>query len=235
VFTTAYRPTTNGQVERWNATLVDAIAQLGMEKEWDRNLGLACTAYNSSVHATTGYAPIELASTRNPCPSVWARQPDLLAKTRDSKLHFRHQLLARAAKLCKSAWETMDTRLQRYKKIYDYHVRRRHGDLELGDSVLVRTHVIEPSRSPKLSFPVAGPYTVVKIEGPNVDIRTREEVRRVHLDRVIRCPMDLPSGVEWAPQSAKSALSQPRPPTEADDQFVIERLISHARASDDTC
>jgi transposase InsO family protein len=38
VFTPAYRPTTNGQVERWNATLVDSIAQLAVEKDWDQAL-----------------------------------------------------------------------------------------------------------------------------------------------------------------------------------------------------
>jgi hypothetical protein len=46
VFTFAYRPTTNGQIEIWNATLVDSIA---FEKEWDLSIGLACIAYNSTV------------------------------------------------------------------------------------------------------------------------------------------------------------------------------------------
>jgi transposase InsO family protein len=48
VFASAYRPSTNGQVERWNATLVDMLTHLAREKYWDRSLGLACVAYNSS-------------------------------------------------------------------------------------------------------------------------------------------------------------------------------------------
>jgi transposase InsO family protein len=52
VFTSAYRPTTNGQVERWNATLVDSISALAFENDWDLNMGLACIAYNSTVHTT---------------------------------------------------------------------------------------------------------------------------------------------------------------------------------------
>ena len=56
LFTSAYRPSTNGQVERWNATLVDSLTQLAREKDWDKSVGLACVAYNYSVHATTGYA-----------------------------------------------------------------------------------------------------------------------------------------------------------------------------------
>jgi transposase InsO family protein len=44
VFTSAYRPTTNGQVERCNATLVDTITHFAREKDWDLSLGLACIA-----------------------------------------------------------------------------------------------------------------------------------------------------------------------------------------------
>jgi transposase InsO family protein len=44
VFTSAYRPTTNGQVERWTATLVDSIPAIDFEKEWDLSIGLACIA-----------------------------------------------------------------------------------------------------------------------------------------------------------------------------------------------
>jgi hypothetical protein len=105
VFTRSYKPTTNEQVERWNTSLVDAIAQLSMENDWDLALGLACTAYNSTVHSSTGYAPIEFSSTRDPCPNVWTRQPDLLHRTAEHKFRFRHSLLARAAKLCAAAKE----------------------------------------------------------------------------------------------------------------------------------
>jgi hypothetical protein len=230
VFTSAYRPATNGQVERWNATLVDALAHIAMEKDWDQNLGLACTAYNATVHSSTGYAPMELSCTRDPCPTVWTRQPDLRQRRGASKQHYRHMLLERAAKLCASAKETNELRLERYKRLYDFHVRRRHDGLQIGDYVFVRTYVVEPGRSAKLSFPVAGPYPVLKIDGPNVEVRTREGHQRLHLDRVLRCPMDLPSGVEWAPQQEKSPRSKTQ--TESDDMYVIDRLISHARSED---
>ena len=236
VFTSAYRPTTNGQVERWNATLVDAIAMLAFEKDWDLSVGLACVAYNSTVHTTTGYAPIELSSTRDPCPNVWTRQPSLSSKTVGSKNRLRHQLLERAAKFRDAAIEKTHHRLARYKEMYDLHVRKRHGSIQLGDSVFVRTHVIEPARSPKLSFPVAGPYPIVGISGSNVDIRTREGSQRVHLDRVVRCPTDLPSGVSWVPHRVDPPKTKKIARQREDaDMYVIDRLISHARADDDSC
>jgi transposase InsO family protein len=233
VFTSAYRPETNGQVERWNATLVDMLAQLSREKDWDQSLGLACLAYNSSVHSSTGYAPMELACTREPAPSIWARQPSLIPRSREGKLKFRHELLARAAKLCSAAKETNTLRLQRYKYLYDHHVRRRSANLQVGDSVFVRTHMIEPGRSPKLSYPVSGPYPVVELDGPHVVVLTREGRERLHLDRVMRCPTDLPSGVEWAPPR-EVPVERRRKETEVDDEYVIDRLISHGRAEDDS-
>jgi transposase InsO family protein len=85
VFTSAYRPTTNGQVERWNATLADAIAMLTFEKDWDLSVGLACVAYNSTIRYTKGYAPMELSCTTDPCPNVWTRQPSLTSKNPANK------------------------------------------------------------------------------------------------------------------------------------------------------
>jgi Integrase core domain len=234
VFTSSYRPETNGQVERWNATLVDTIAHIGSEKNWDHSLGLACTAYNGSVHSSTCYTPIELAATRDPSPNVWSRQPSLTPRSGEEKLRFRHTLLAQAAKLCVSAREKNALKLERYKRPYDYHVRRRHDGLEIGDMVFFRTFMLEPGRSLKLSYPVAGPYPVVRIDGPNVELRTREGNQVVHLDRVQRCSTDLPSGVAWGPVRRAETAQKRAAVAEPDDEYVIDRFVSHARAEDNS-
>jgi hypothetical protein len=231
VFTSAYRPSTNGQIERWNATLVDALTHMATERDWDLHLGTACLSYNSSVHSSTGYAPIELSSTREPAPSVWTRQVTLAPRDSESKIRYRNALLARAARLCAAARETNQGKLERYKRLYDYHVKSRHSNLRVGDMVLVKTFVLEPGRSTKLAFPVAGPYPVVKISGPNVEIRTKEGIERLHLDRVIRCPVDLPTGIEWAPVVTRA--SEKLPVAKQETEYVIDRLISHARDEND--
>jgi hypothetical protein len=81
--------------------------------------------------------------------------------------------------------------------LYDARVRV-CGAVFPGDSVLVDAFVLEPGRSPKLTFPVAAPYPVVQLDGVAMVLRTADGDQRVHLDRVIRCPMDLSPGVEFA-------------------------------------
>ena len=51
VYTSVYRPSTNGQVERFDATLADTLVVLTKRtKDWDKAIGLACHAYNPTVH-----------------------------------------------------------------------------------------------------------------------------------------------------------------------------------------
>jgi hypothetical protein len=54
----------------------------------------------------------------------------------------------------------------------------------------------------------------------------------LHLDRVMRCPTDLPSGVEWTPRK-EVPTTDSRPPTDPDDEYVIDHLVSHAPTEDE--
>ena len=45
VYTSAYRTSTNGQVERFTSTLTDSLTILGAsDKDWDQVVGIACHA-----------------------------------------------------------------------------------------------------------------------------------------------------------------------------------------------
>jgi Chromo (CHRromatin Organisation MOdifier) domain len=116
-------------------------------------------------------------------------------------------------------------RVERYKRVYDAKVRSRRI-LMPGKSVFVKTFLLEPSRTPKISFPVAGAYPVAETDGPQVVIKTRDGDQRVHLDRVIRCPMDLPPGIQFSrPEPSKEIRVQAE---QSDVECVIDRLITHA-------
>lgn len=59
ILSTPYHPQTNGQTERWNATMRPKLAMLCQNNEttWDDFLPGVIHAYNTSIHATTGYSP----------------------------------------------------------------------------------------------------------------------------------------------------------------------------------
>mgnify|MGYP003519284518 FL=1 len=130
-----------------------------------------------------------------------------------------------------AARETNLLRIERYKRVYDAKVRSRNEVLP-GESVLVKKFLWEPGRSPKLSFPVAGPYPVLTVDGVQAVLKTRDGDQRVHLDRVIRCPMDLPPGVQFA-QAERAGPSLANADW-ADIEYIVDRLVSHARDEEGT-
>ena len=66
--TTAYHPQGDGQVERQNRNLQEIIANFvsANQSDWDQWVDQAVFAYNTSVHASTGFSPYELVFGRPP-------------------------------------------------------------------------------------------------------------------------------------------------------------------------
>ncbi|KAK3107797.1 hypothetical protein FSP39_022415 [Pinctada imbricata] len=60
--TTPYHPASNGQVERFNRTLLQMIRCYvdSGQKHWDEKLPLLLAAYRSTPHSITGYTPNKL-------------------------------------------------------------------------------------------------------------------------------------------------------------------------------
>ena len=60
--TTPYHPQANGLDERYNQTLVNAVAKFSQENRatWDEKLAEIVYAYNTSVHESTKHTPFEV-------------------------------------------------------------------------------------------------------------------------------------------------------------------------------
>ena len=60
--TTPYHPQCDGQVERFNRTLLDMLATTTRENafDWENQIRKVCMAYNTSVHSSTGFTPFFL-------------------------------------------------------------------------------------------------------------------------------------------------------------------------------
>jgi transposase InsO family protein/predicted aspartyl protease len=66
VNTCPYRPSSNGQCERSNRSLIDALSKvIQNEKEWDKLLPLVGMYYRASTHRATGVSPALLALGRD--------------------------------------------------------------------------------------------------------------------------------------------------------------------------
>ena len=68
VFTSTYQPQTNGQVERYNRTILAMLRNYVNEHQddWDRYATVLTYAYNNHVHRTTGTTPFDLVLSRPP-------------------------------------------------------------------------------------------------------------------------------------------------------------------------
>jgi hypothetical protein len=60
--TTAYKPTTNGTVERFDRTLNSILGKVVSEaqRDWDDRLPFVIAAYRASPHSSTGFSPNRL-------------------------------------------------------------------------------------------------------------------------------------------------------------------------------
>jgi hypothetical protein len=70
VFTTACHPQTNGQVERFNRTILNALRGYvpSNQRDWDEYTSTITFGYNCRVHASLGFTPFEITLARPPPP-----------------------------------------------------------------------------------------------------------------------------------------------------------------------
>ena len=82
--TTAYHAQADGQSERSNQTVEIAIRHYvdAAGLNWERHVGAIELAYNTSVNASTGFAPYELLYGRNPATGLDDIVPDEIANSR---------------------------------------------------------------------------------------------------------------------------------------------------------
>lgn len=170
-FVTPYHAQGNGQVERWNATMRPKPNALHNENlsNWDIHLPGVVSAYNTGLHATTGFSPSHLMFGReislafdSARPLVSISKPsdylDHLARHRDIVLHaardniLQHQHIA--------------------KERYDQH--RSNSRYHVDDLVLLREHRLHGKTTPSYT----GPYRIIKCISPLTYIVVNDEEQR---------------------------------------------------------
>ena len=214
LFTTAYHPQTNGQVERFNRTILAALRRFTSEdqRHWDVFSNAVTFAYNTQSHSSTVFSPFELVLSRPPHPLAVEQTP-AVSITGENPHQVRQRFVERIAKVVASARIKLAKSQARYKANYDKTVRTSQP-LKIGQAVFVRREQRAEDRllpSQKLKPKVDGPYEIIRVTSHTVTISRDGLQSTVSRDRVTRAPTE-PS-FDWTNGDVRPAdgeVSSPR-------------------------
>ena len=158
--TTSYHPQSDGQVERFNRTLLSMLSKYVHEnqKDWDLHLQKVVMAYRTSKHQTTQYTPAYLLFGRElrlPVDVMYKLPeneeiPDKFVADMRDRFHRIYEMVR------KNIGDTQKT-------MSDYYNRKVQGHpFEEGERVWYFDPRVKKGRSTKLNKPWKGPFVVKK-------------------------------------------------------------------------
>ena len=214
LFTTAYHPQTNGQVERFNRTILSGIRHYVVEhqRKWDEYCGPLTYAYNTQVHRSTGCTPFELVLSRPPGPVALENIPasGTMPETRDERMGLMDHL----KRLMQGATETLKAAQARYKENYDKHVRTVAFPADVGDKVFIKREV--PLRAEtggisrnKLQPKADGPFEVIGATSHTVTIIRDGLTETVTRDRISKKAVPVPAIIAREVEDDNGAEDEP--------------------------
>ncbi len=186
--TTPYRPMANGQVERQNRTLMDAVRCFvdSEQDNWDQHLAQLGGAMRSSVNRSTGFTPNKLMLGRE------VNQPAelMFGSSKEQSYSGTEEYVVGLEKAIKSAHEiardTLKTSQLNMKR--DYDVKAKENELNPGDLVYVLDSAHVKGKSKKLSPPWKGPGIIIgKVTGYVYTVKFQKVVFNTNHDRLKVC------------------------------------------------
>ena len=185
--TTPYRPSANGQVERYNRTLMDALrCYVGkVETSWDIHLPQITGALRSAVNRQTGFTANKLMLGREiniPASLMFPHTQ----KEYDDVDEFVADLVQRTQQAHEIARTTLKTSTKRMKRNYDLRVSER--SYKVGDAIYLLDTAVLKGKCKKLSPPWKGPGVIVtKVSSYIYRIKFRNSLFVVNHDRLKPC------------------------------------------------
>ena len=190
--TTAYKPSTNGNIERFHATLNSMLAKMVSEnqRDWDDKLSAVAFAYRNSAQESTGFSPYYLMygrEARIPADIVYGPPGDgHPAYTSNSEFVADQQTKLREAFTL--VREHLGTAAERRKDRYDMRVRPKK--YPAGTWVYCLIPRRRQNRSHKWQSFYEGPYLVIQEIG-EVNLLIQRSARSkpfvVHVDKLKPC------------------------------------------------
>ena len=190
--TTPYRPSTNGNIERFHGTMHSMLAKLvsDNQRDWDQKLPAVAFAYRTSVHETTRFTPYFLMygrEARIPADLVYGPPPDELSEPRDTPEFVQQQSTA-----LQQAYESVrqNLGLAARRRKHQYDLRSKPQTFSVGSLVWVLVPRRRPQRYMKWQCLYQGPYRIVRQLGPVNYLVQRSPKSRpwvVHVDKLKPC------------------------------------------------
>ncbi len=155
LYSTPYHPMTNGQIERYNATMDAKIGALSNQNRtnWDEQLPFVTFNYNTSIHATTGQIPFELMYGRSPV-LPFDQQTQTVTLSQDPE-HVQ-KLNQYVSTLTEQARNNILQQQMKYKQHYDQH--RTNPTHKIGNLVLIKTL----NQRNKFDIRHEGPFQIIQ-------------------------------------------------------------------------
>ena len=155
-------PQSDGQVERFNRTLVEMLRGKIKEdqKDWDLQLPVCMMAYRDAVHESTGVSPNLLMLGRElevPLDAISEAPPD----APPPKTDYAQAVQKRLASAHELARRHLSKAAMRQKRSYDKRLAGR--PFVIGDSVWLHNVRRKKGRNSKLECPWEGPYLVISV------------------------------------------------------------------------
>jgi Integrase core domain len=239
VFTTAYHPQTNGQVGRFNRTILNALRTFvaKSQADWDDYTSAITYGYNSRIHASLGFAPFELVLSRLP-PPLALEQP--IGKDNGTPEEEKRRFVHRLKELVPLANERLDEAQRKYKENFDKNVRAANPRYCHNSWVFLRKESSNPEGKSELDEIAEGPYRVIKSEGHTLVIQIGEDDVRVSATRVAHAPSPqtetLPHGdnLDDSHGESRNDTSDPTPKGKYEPEYVMDKIVGLRKADDGT-
>ena len=184
--TTQYHPSSNGQCEVFNRTIlqmVRAYVSRGF-KDWDEHLPLISMALHSMKNKSTGFSANQLILWREVIQPI-----DLILgiskPAPQDPSNWVENLANNLSEIHRLAREKIGESQLRQKRDYDLRVLER--SYKVGDVVFLRDSSTVIGISSKLRPPWTGPFLVISARAPIYRLRGRKKSMVVHHDRLKPC------------------------------------------------
>ena len=192
VTSTPSHPRGNGLVERQNRTLLTLLRVYTSRRmhDWDEHIDGVLGAYNSSRHATTGFAPYMLQNRAEKSIPLSFIYPKFAARGFDSKEEFVEHLLARQQENHELVRRNTHQAELRQKLQFDRHLKAKgHA---VGDAVWLFCHIIPKGDTRKLIRAWRGPHKVTDVlqDGRLYVLDTGQKVHFERLKKHVPAPWD---------------------------------------------